>query len=241
MFTFMKNHAHLITGTKVMAPESFHFDRAYSDPILNDSLACANTDIICGHIYGSGLAAYPLAEQKGKEVWMTEHLSGENNSANEWEWCIPVATEINSVMNAGMNAYIWWYIVRYYGPISDGEWAGDIKGTVTKKGHVMSQFSKFIRPGDYRVDSSVFPPISNIHVSAYRDSLSSKNIIVAINTGSTPEDVALIIQNSTMNTFTPYTTSEFKSVVQGEDIYMNDNHFILNLEASSITTFVSNE
>lgn len=240
MFTFMKENAHAIEGTRVMAPESWGFKRYYSDPILNDSAACANTDIICGHIYGSGLAAYPLAEQKGKEIWMTEHLSGENNSANEWEWCIPVATEINSVMNAGMNAYIWWYIVRYYGPISDGEWEGDIKGTVTKKGYVMSQFSKFIRPGDYRVDSSVFPPISNVHITAYRDSLSSKEVIVAINTSSAPEDVAFTIQNRTKNTFTPYTTSEFKSVMQGEDIYIDNNSFILNLEASSITTFVSN-
>ena len=55
MFTFMKDYAHVVEGTKVMAPESFHFDRSYSDPILNDSLACANTDIVCGHIYGSGL------------------------------------------------------------------------------------------------------------------------------------------------------------------------------------------
>lgn len=241
MFTFMRDYAHLITGAKVIAPESFQFRREMSDPILNDSMACANLDIVGGHIYGGGLASYPLAEQKGKEVWMTEHLSGENNSANDWEWALPVATEMNRVMKAGMNAYVWWYIVRYYGPISDGEGGfGDLKGTVTKKGYVMSQFTKFIRPGDYRVESSVYPPTSSVHISAYRDSLSSKEVIVAINTSSSPSDVAFTIQNRTKNTFTPYTTSEFKNVVQGEDIYMDDNNFILNLEASSVTTFISN-
>jgi glucuronoarabinoxylan endo-1,4-beta-xylanase len=239
MFTFMRDYAHAITGSRVMAPESFHFDRAYSDPILNDAVACANTDIICGHIYGSGLGAYPLAEEKGKEVWMTEHLSGENNSANEWNWALPVATEINNVMQSGMNAYVWWYLIRYYGPISDGEWPGEIKGTVTKKGYAMSQFSRFIRPGDYRVESSVYPPTSSIHITAYRDSLSSKEVIVAVNTSSTPRDVAFKIQNRAKTTFTPYTTSEFRSVSQGEDIYMDDS-IILNLEASSITTFLSN-
>lgn len=42
--------------------------------------------IICGHIYGGGLAAYPLAEQKGKEIWMTEHLSGEKDTQNTKTW-----------------------------------------------------------------------------------------------------------------------------------------------------------
>jgi glucuronoarabinoxylan endo-1,4-beta-xylanase len=238
MLTFMKYHAHLINGTKVMAPESYHFDRAYSDPILNDSAACANTDIICGHIYGGGLASYSLAEEKGKEVWMTEHLTGEDDSANDWSWAFPVAKEINDVMQAGMSAYVWWYIVRYYGPISDGEKEGDIKGTVTKKGYIMSQYSRFIRPGDYRVDSSVYPPTSTVHITAYRDSLSSKAVTVAINTNSTAKDVVFTIQNGITNTFMTYTTTEFKSLAPGEEIIFNDNKFKFNLEASSITTFV---
>ncbi len=68
MFRFMKENAQAIEGTKVMAPESWSFKREYSDPILNDSLACANTDIVCGHIYGGGLYKYPLAEEKGKKI-----------------------------------------------------------------------------------------------------------------------------------------------------------------------------
>jgi len=243
MLRFMKENAHAITGAKVMAPESFQFRRVMSDPILNDSVACANTDIVCGHIYGGGLASYPLAEEKGKEVWMTEYLINSGNPPTNlsidigWTGAIQTAKNINDCMNANMSAYVWWYIVRYYGPIADGTYAN--KGDITKKGYVMSQFSKYIRPGDYRVDSIFFPPISNVHITAYRDSLSSKEVIIAINTSSTPEDVAFKIRNLTKNTFTPYTTSEFKSVMQGEDIYIDNNSFILNLEASSISTFVS--
>ena len=239
MLTFMRDYAHLITATRVIAPESFQFRREMSDPILNDSVACANLDIVGGHIYGAGLASYPLAKEKGKEVWMTEHYTESANSANIWSLAIEVASEMSKVMNENMNAYIWWYIVRYYGPISDGEKEGDIKGAVTKRGYIMSQFSKFIRPGDYRVESSVYPPTSNVHVTAYRDSLSSKEVIVAVNTSSTPKDVVLKIKNLPNNTFTPYTTSEFKNVIQGDNIFI-DNNIILNLEASSITTFITN-
>ncbi|MEJ2543954.1 MAG: hypothetical protein P8Y99_07785 [Calditrichaceae bacterium] len=188
IFTFMKENAYAINGTKVMAPESFHFDRAYSDPILNDSIACANTDIICGH--------------------------------------------------------------RYYGPIGDGTSASNpddpdetypAKGEVTKKGYVMSQYSKFIRPGNHRIESSVYPFTTNISVSAYKDSASSKEVIIAINKNTSDQDIAFKILNLTNSTFTPYTTSETKNVEQGEDINIDNNIIILNIDASSITTFVSNE
>jgi glucuronoarabinoxylan endo-1,4-beta-xylanase len=67
MFTFMRDYANLITGTKIMAPESFLFGRSTSALILNDSTTCANLDIVGGHIYGAGLAHYPLAVEKGKK------------------------------------------------------------------------------------------------------------------------------------------------------------------------------
>ncbi len=237
MVTFMRENAPAI-GTRVMAPESFQFRRPFSDAILNDSLANAHLDIVGGHIYGGGLGSYPLAEEKGKEIWMTEHTTDTDYSGNLWPLALDVGTDIHDVMSSGWNAYVWWYIVRYYGPISDGETAGDIKGTVTKRGYIMSQYSRFIRPGDYRVNCAVLPFQMNVYISAYKDSLSSKAVIVAVNTNSTPEDVAFNIQNGTMNTFTTYTTSEFKSVTPSEDININDNNFIFNLEASSITTFV---
>jgi glucuronoarabinoxylan endo-1,4-beta-xylanase len=239
MVKFMRENAHTI-GTRVMAPESFQFRRGMSDPILNDSVACANLDIVAGHIYGGGLTRYPLAEEKGKEVWMTEHLSGETSQANDWSWALPVAKEINDVMQAGMSAYVWWYIVRFYGPISDGERNSGTKGEITKKGYVMSQYSRFIRPGYYRVDSKSWPTTGNVSVTAYKDGSSSEVVLVAVNTGSSPLEVAFSIQNGAANRFSTYTTSQTKNVVRGNDVDVIDNRFIFNLEASSITTFVSN-
>lgn len=239
MLKFMRENASTIK-TRVMAPESFQFRRALSDPILDDSLATANLDILAGHIYGGGLSRYPLAEEKGKEVWMTEHLSGENSQANDWSWCLPVAKEINDVMQAGMSAYVWWYIVRFYGPISDGERNSGAKGSATKKGYVMSQFSRFIRPGYHRVDSKSWPTTGNVSITAYKDSSSSRVVLVAVNTGSSPLEVAFRIENGAVNSFSTYTTSAAKNVVQGEDVAVIDDRCTFDLEASSITTLVSN-
>ena len=195
------------------------------------------------------MTKYPLAEEKGKVVWMTEYLIGENNSGNNMYWAMELAKSINNVMTADMNAYVWWTMIRYYGPIGDGSTASNpadpdesypAKGEVTKKGYVMSQFSKFIRPGDKRVESKVYPTSSTIYVSAYKDTLSSKEVLVAINTGSSAKDVAFNIQNKTMSTFASYTTSDSKDVEQGDNVNIDDNIIILNIEPESITTFVSN-
>jgi glucuronoarabinoxylan endo-1,4-beta-xylanase len=251
MLTFMKQNAGVLTDTRVMAPESFQFRRTMSDPILNDSVACANTDIVCGHIYGGGLSSYPLAISKGKEVWMTEYLFGENSSGNNWSWAINLAQNITDVMKSDMSAYVWWTIVRYYGPIGDGEKAvspqdpNEIypkKGEVTKKGYVMSQFSKFIRPGYYRVENSVYPLVtgSGVDVTAYKDPLSSKVVVVALNTGSSPVQYAFRLNNGTRRTFTPYTTTQTKNCEQGTAFDVTNGTFSYTMEASSITTFVAN-
>ncbi len=246
MLTFMKNNADTIQ-TRVMAPESFQYQRTYSDPILKDSAACANLDIVAGHIYGAGLLPYPLAEQKGKEIWMTEHYTDSQNSANEWPMALDVGTEMNNCMLDDMSAYIWWYIVRFYGPIGDGETSTSYpnenyaqKGQVTKRGYIMSQFSRFIRPGFHRVDSKIYPSISKVNASAFIDSASSKFVIVALNSGTTEQKTVLRIQNGSMNsTFETYTTSETKNCEKGSDITANDGNITYIMEPSSITTFVS--
>jgi glucuronoarabinoxylan endo-1,4-beta-xylanase len=244
MVKFMSENASSI-GTRVMAPESYQFRRIMSDPILNDSTALANLDIVAGHIYGGGLFAYPLAEEKGKEIWMTEYLLNSGNPPTNlsidtgWTGAFQTAESINNCMNANMSAYVWWYIVRYYGPIADGTYAN--KGDVTKKGYVMSQFARFIRPGFYRVESSVTPSPSNINVTAYKDPLTSKVVIVAINSGTNQAETVFRIQNDgVIATFTPYTTTQTKNCEQGELFNVADGSFTFTLEPSSITTFVSN-
>ena len=237
MLTFMKDYASLI-ATRVMAPESFQFRHTMSDPILNDPVACANLDIVGGHIYGAGLAPYPLATSKGKEIWMTEHYTDSENSANLWPMALNVGTEMNDVMNAGMNAYIWWYIVRFYGPISDGTNNSGKKGEVTKRGYVMSQFSRFIRPGYFRIQCDRHPQ-SFIYTSAYRDSTSSKVVIVAINSSSAAKTQTFTFQDGRVDMFTPYVTSETKNCAQEDDIIVANSSLAVTLDGKSITTLLS--
>src|SRR5579872_1848395 len=155
LFNFVKYNAPAIQNTRLIAAESFHFDQSYTDPILNDSAAASHLSIIGGHIYGAGLAPYPLAVSAGKEVWMTEHL----DTSIDWSGALNTAKEISDCMAvAGFSVYNWWYLKRFYGPIDQND-------NPTKRGFVMAQFSKYIRPGYQRINVT-YNPTANIYVSA---------------------------------------------------------------------------
>jgi len=236
---FMRYNASSV-GYPVFMPESESFIQQLSDSTLNDTAAESHVAFIGGHIYGVSPSSYPLAESKGKELWMTEHLTTTTDSANSWstnpvyEWpaAFPVAKEINDCMNAGMSAYVWWYIVRFYGPI-------DENGKVTKRGYIMSQFSKFIRPGSYKIKCDSAPQ-RNVYITSYIDSSSSKVVLVAINMSSSTVYQAFSIENGAMLSFTPYTTTAEKNCLQGNNVMVSNSSFTYTLEPSSITTFVSN-
>ena len=230
---FMKNNAASI-GNKVIMPESESFIHALSDSTLNDSIAAANVSIVGGHLYGVSPSSYPLALSKGKELWMTEHYTTSTDSGNYWPAALPVGQEINNCINSNMSAYVWWYIVRFYGPI-------DENGIITKRGYVMSQYSKFIRPGYVRVYVVASNPRGQIVIAtAYKNS--STLVIVAINTGSSSAAQTFRILNLTGGSaiFTPYVTSATKNCSQGIDIAASNGSFTATLDGSSITTFVAN-
>jgi len=224
MLRFVKENASSI-GVPIIIPESYNFNHTISDAILNDSLAVENIAIIGGHIYGGGCRSYPLAESKGKEVWMTEHLNTEYN----WYSVIGTVMEIHDCMVANMNAYLWWYIRRFYGPIDDD-------GKVTQRGYVMSQFARFVRPGFYRVAADEHPQ-PNIYLTAYKQN--DRVIIVAINRATPTVKQTFILTNGTVASFKSYVTSGTKNCVRGKNISVSDAQFTTTLTARSVTTFAS--
>lgn len=119
--------------------------------------------IIGGHIYGGGLSNYPLAKQKGKEVWMTEHY----NDGTDWASCMQTAKEIHDSMTvAEFNAYVYWWLKDYKG---DAGYMGPINsnGMLTMRGYVLGQWAKYVRPGAVRVDAT-YNPSQNVYTSAYK-------------------------------------------------------------------------
>lgn len=227
MRDFLKGYGHIINNTKVIAPESFNFNQTFTDVILNYAGAAANVDIIGGHIYGSGLRDYPNARNKGKELWMTEHYTN-TLDANIWGEAIKTAREIHDCMTVGRyNAYIWWYLRRYYGPLGED-------GIVNKRGWVMANYSKYIRPGYNRVFATENPRV-DVYSSAY---YGEKLVIVVLNMSEFNIPQTFYLQNNNGTGFTPYTTSQTLNFSQGTGGIIKSGSFSYTLPNKSITTFV---
>jgi glucuronoarabinoxylan endo-1,4-beta-xylanase len=227
---FVLNYGATIT-TKLLSCESFNYTKSYYDPILNDSAALANMAILGAHLYGTPVSgySYPLFDQKGagKERWMTEHYTDSTTDANSWPNALGVATELHHAMVEGQfNLYTWWFIVRSYGPISTN-------GTVSKRGWCMAQFSKFIRPGFYRVDATASPS-SGVYLSAYKSN--TDVVVVVVNTNSSTSSLNVTINGSTISSYDRFTTSSSKSLSNDGKVTASNGSLTLSLDAQSVTT-----
>ncbi len=174
MANFLREYGDKIEGAKVAAAESFNFTRSFTDVLLNNDEVSRNIDIIAGHIYGGGLGPYPLAEQKGKEIWMTEYLMNQGatdswsqlSSQKIWEESLEMLETVHESMESNWNAYIWWYIKRYYSFLGDGS-QGTTNGEILKRGVGFSHFSKFVRPGHQRIQAGITTE-PDLLVTAYK-------------------------------------------------------------------------
>ncbi|SET19730.1 RICIN domain-containing protein [[Clostridium] polysaccharolyticum] len=233
MLNFMKNYAGKI-NCKVMAPESFQYLKNMSDPILNDAAALANMDILGTHFYGTqpSQMSYPLFKQKGqgKELWMTEvYVPDSSSSANAWPNALKVAVNMNDAFARGdMQAYVWWYIRRSYGPMLED-------GSISKRGYCMAQYSKFIRRGYKRVDATLNPE-SNVYVSAYKGD--GKAVIVATNDTDQQYTKLFNVTNGSIKKVDRYRTSGNESLAKTENLALTGNGFYASLPARSVSTFV---
>lgn len=183
MAKFLRLYGHLIE-CKVIAPEAIHFTRNLHEPILNDAEACANLDILGGHFYGWDGSSYPLAAQKGKEVWMTEFLINErqqNNHINiDWQTDgFLFARSINDAMLANMSAWVHYSLKRYYGCLGDGEY-NTVNNEITKRGYVLSHYAKYVS-GTTRIRHTLDDASGKLFASAYLSTTGDSVVVMVMN------------------------------------------------------------
>ena len=226
MFNFVRYNAGVIS-TRLIAAECVNFKKEWTDPILNDSTARNNIEIAGGHLYGGGLADYPLARTHGKEVWMTEHLNTDTSITGQMQTAKEM---LDSFAVANFNTYTWWYVKRSYGPIDDN-------GNRTKRGCVMAQFARWVRPGYTRV-ATTYNPSSNVYAACFKSG--SKVVVIAVNTGTSTVSQTFAIGGGTAPTSVqPYRTSSSQDLATLSTISVSGGSFTNSLPGQSITTFVS--
>jgi O-glycosyl hydrolase len=229
--TFSKNG---VTAKIIMPEESgWKFDLATAT--LNDSVTAAGVSIIAGHNYdGASAAPYPLGQNQGKHLWETEVSTFETfdpSMTNGLKW----AKKINDWMTiANANAWHYWWLIDGNG---DNEALLGPSGQTTKRLYVMGNYSKFVRPGYYRIGTSA-SPVGGVLVSAYKNTSSGKFAIVAINQNTSAVTLDFVLSGFTANTVVPWVTSASLNLAQQSSITVGGSAFVTTLPAASVTTFV---
>ncbi|WP_097233943.1 glycoside hydrolase family 30 beta sandwich domain-containing protein [Streptomyces zhaozhouensis] len=234
LLRFMREHAGSI-DTRVIAPESFQYLKNISDPILNDSQALANMDILGAHLYGTpyGDFPYPLFQQRGagKELWMTEvYHPNSSDSADLWPHALDVGEHIHHAMvDADFQAYVWWYIRRSYGPMRED-------GQISKRGANMAHFARFVRPGHVRVEATPSPE-ADVFTSAYRGG-GSRVVVVAVNKGGSAVSQPFSVVGSSATTVSSWVTDAGRTVAAQGREGVTGGSFTAELPGQSVSTFV---
>lgn len=248
-------------GVKVISTESFRYDKNLYNKVLNDANALKNWDILGAHFYasdrrtGDDFFQYSLADQKGVERWMTEHYTESQGSGNYWRTitntgdqanqnkrdtvnAMDVAYEIHRAMVVGnFNQYTWWYIRRCYGLIMEKDFGNKLQvssneiGKVSKRGYVMSQFARFIRPGAVRVGATAKPE-ANLFASAYKSAGGDSVIVVLVNRDyQKDKEVTIKVQGADVQTFHMYTTSETKNAKDEGEVEVKNGEVTIKMQS----------
>jgi O-glycosyl hydrolase len=181
----------------IMAPEDENFRENFILPSLNDAGAKAVLTHVGLHQYegafdSSGYAGaerLPNVSASGKRIWQTE-VSGSGPR-------MPAGTGIDNALYyakmihldmtlAETNAFLFWWLWTNDGADPAGSLITVTNGVVTPalRLFAMGQYSRFVRPGWRRIDSTT-SPAPGVYSSAYRHPSSRKIAVVLINeTGS---------------------------------------------------------
>ena len=248
-------------GTKVISTESFKYDKNLYNKVLNDAEALKNWDILGAHFYasqastGDNFFEYKLADQKGVERWMTEHYTESQGSGNYWRKYMKTGDQANTAVYdtvramdlayeihrglviGNFNQYTWWYIRRCYGLIMDKDFGNKLQvpqneiGKISKRGYVMSQFARFIRPGAIRVGATAKPE-ANLFASAYKSANGDSVIVVLVNRDyKSKKTVTVNVPGAEIATFHVYTTSEVKNAKDEGEIEVKDGSVTITMDA----------
>jgi hypothetical protein len=171
---------------------------------------------------------YPLAHNEGKPTWVTEFLVNDQTIGT----AITTAEQIHDCLTVGnFSAYIWWKC------LGDTNGLVTASGTPQKRGFVMAQWSRFVRPGYYRIEANA--TVGSASISAFADTNSGEFAIVAVNSNaSTP-----IVQTFSLSNFpaagsvTPWITSTTMSLSNQTPVAVSSSSFAYTLPPLSVVTF----
>jgi glucuronoarabinoxylan endo-1,4-beta-xylanase len=222
----------------IVAPETQNWEifGEFANALVADPITAAFIGPLATHAYGNA-SAHALPAAAGHAIWMSE-VSAEGDPDPKMDSGLWTAATIHdSLVNGNVSVFHWWWL-NPSDPKSNG--ALIIEGELARRGWVLGNWSRFVRPGFNRVDARALPQ-PGVNVSAFADPESGRVVIVAINTTMMELPQQFAIRGGTVpSTFTPWVTSDELALAPQDPVAAIDGAFWYTLPARSVTSFVSN-
>lgn len=222
-----------VSSTRIMLPESENWQDPHNlaGPAMTDPNVAADVGILGDHNYDGANGPASLTKNSySKALWETEvsQLSGESSDiANGVYYGQRV---FRFMTEAQVNAWHYWWLVN--GLL-------DANAAPTKRLFTIGNYSRFVRPGYYRIDVANNNPLTSI--SAYKDTNSGNFAIVAVNPDPVTVTQVFNLANFTTTSVTPWITSSNLSLASQSPVAVANGSFTYSLPALSVVTFVGQD
>jgi arabinoxylan arabinofuranohydrolase len=216
--------------TKIMIPEPINpGGMNLAATAMNNATTASYISILGTHLYGgmpNPLNTYGFTQLTNQEFWETEISANTTDIAGALQQAGWVQT---CLVNASMNAFHYW-------------WIQDLatNGQLNIKAFALGSYSKFIRPGYYRMGATA-APTSGVQVSAFKNtnnSSPSKIVFVAINNNSSATSQTFTLNGLNVTSVTPWRTDASTNLVAQSAVSVSGGSFTYSLPARSIVSFV---
>jgi O-glycosyl hydrolase len=218
-----------VSSTKILIPEDSNWRLDLASIALADPTSAGQVGIVAAHDNGNEPSALATA---GKPLWQTETAGFEafdGGIENAVKWAANIHRYL-TIVEANAWQYKW-----LIPKDADNSGITDQNGNPAKRMYAIGNFSKFVRPGYYRIGAT---SANGILISAYKDPNSSKYVIVAINTNNTDTLSTFSLPGISRAFITPWVTSETLSLAPQTAITIYSSMFSYTLPATSVVTFV---
>lgn len=235
-------------SVKIICGEPSWWKETMMQPALDDPNTASFIDIVAAHNYPIPVintkqpqVPFTNAQNKNKKVWMTE-VSSPKTSDLTITSGITLAKEMHTFMTTvGANAYLYW-TGAIEGNSDEGLINVDLNNQtykVSKRFYTFGNFSKFIKPGDVRLEVTK-EPLSSVYLSAYENADQNKVVLVMINDNNATKQLDFVPKDFKLTTLTPYITDNTSELLEDVPVYQTNGKFNLTLPPKSVVTYVGN-
>jgi glucuronoarabinoxylan endo-1,4-beta-xylanase len=205
----------------------------YGPAMTGDATVSSLVDIIATHDYGSNNKSYTRPSPPSgvkQHVWETEIYYDEPKGSGKIDAGLALARGIYSgVTGGGVSGWHYWWTTHFMD--------GGSESNPPKRVYTMGNYSKFVRPGYVRVDTTGVP--SSAHMVSFVSPTDGTVAIVALNETTSAQQVSFFVAGAGWPaSVTPYVTSDSSSLAAGTAISVSGGRFSASLAAQSVTTFI---